>query len=110
MKNLALLVTLFLLVGCATYKAVAPTQMDVERVSVKYPNLTLAELNQGKQLFETHCGNCHGLKNPASRSEEKWQKIVPRMAEKVNKKGEVLDARGQELILQFVVTMGTKPE
>ncbi len=109
MKTAILLYALLFLVSCASTKMViTPTNADVDRIAAKYPGYTLQQLDQGKTLFTTHCGNCHGLKNPASKSEEQWQKIVPRMAAKVNKKGEVLNADGQELILRYLVTMGSR--
>lgn len=99
------------LIGCgASKKSVSTpiaTQADVDRVQTKFPGYSLVELNEGRTLFEKHCGNCHGLKRPDSQSEENWQKIVPRMAKKVNKKeGNVLDSRGEDLILKYVITMG----
>ena len=109
MKNAILIFTLLILVSCASTKIITTTsQADVDRVAAKYPGFTLEQLNQGKMLFETHCNNCHGLKKPASRTAEQWSKIVPRMAVKVNKKSEVLNTQGQELILRYLVTMGSK--
>ena len=110
MKTYLLLAILFFSFGCASYKAVMPVQADVDRMVATYPSLSLADLTQGKTLFEKHCGNCHGYKNPASKNEEQWSKTVPRMAAKINKKGEVLTANDQELIIQFLVAMGSKPK
>lgn len=98
--------TLFLF-GCASAKLMTPTQADVDRVQSKYPNYSLADLNAGKLLYENNCGNCHGLKDPASRSEEKWKKVVPEMVAKVNKKSKVLSEQDQEHILKYVVTMSS---
>lgn len=108
MKNYIAVAALLFLFSCASYKAVTPTQADVARMSATYPNLTVTELNEGKMLFEKNCGNCHGLKSPASKDAEGWNKTVPRMAAKINKKGEVLTTKDQELIIHFLVTMGSK--
>ncbi|CAN5405277.1 hypothetical protein BH09BAC1_BH09BAC1_22540 [soil metagenome] len=108
MKTITLLFALFLLVGCASYKAIMPTQVDADKGAATYTGYTLAELNQGKTLYEAKCGNCHGLKKPSSKTQEQWQQIVPRMAVKANKRGEVINAHDQELILKFLVTMGGK--
>ena len=105
-KNTLLLFTI-LLTGCFSAKLITPSQNDVERVQVKFPNYTLSDLNHGKALFEQNCGKCHGLKNPASRSEEQWKQIVPRMSKKVNRKTEILDAKAQEDILRYLITMST---
>ena len=89
-------------------KLMAPTQSDVNRVSGKYPGYSLAELHADKALYESTCSRCHGLKNPRSRSEERWDKIVPKMIGKLNKKEgrEVIDASQQAAILRYLVTMG----
>lgn len=33
----------------------------------------------GKTLFESKCDRCHGLKQPETRTVEKWEKVLPRM-------------------------------
>jgi hypothetical protein len=99
------------LAGCASAKLITPSQADVDRVSSKFPDYSLTELNNGKTLFEKHCGICHGLKDPTSRTEAQWTKIVPQMSIKVNRKeGNVLDANAEKSILRYLITMGsTKP-
>jgi cytochrome c5 len=101
---------LFLIIAftACTVKLMVPAQSDVDRVSGKYPGYSVAELNADKALYESTCSRCHRLKNPRSRSEEKWDKIVPKMIARLNKKEgkEVIDARQQEAILRYLVTMG----
>ena len=105
-RSIAWIPIFILLTGCFSAKLLIPTQADVDRVYAKFPDYSLAELNNGKILFEQHCGNCHGLKNPSSRTEEQWKEIIPEMTVKVNKKEEnVLDEHDQELILRYVITM-----
>lgn len=110
MKKLFVLSLALYLIGCSASKKTAEaglSQKDVERVQDKFPGYTLAELNDGKLLYEKHCGSCHGLKALDSQTEEGWRKIVPPMVKKANKKeGNVLDERGEDLILKYVVTMG----
>lgn len=98
------------LVSCSA-KLLAPTQADADRGKAKYEGLTLASLNEGKELFQQNCSQCHGLKSPTSKTEEKWNKIVPIMVKKVNKKAgkEELDAAEEQLILKYLVTMSTAP-
>jgi cytochrome c5 len=95
-----------------TVRLMTPSQSDVERVSVKYPGYDLVQLNDGKALFETTCNRCHRLKNPMSRNEEKWTKIVPKMIGKLNKKeGKiVIDDKQQESILKYIITMHGAPK
>jgi nitrate/TMAO reductase-like tetraheme cytochrome c subunit len=104
MKKTVFILMVTFVAGC-TVKLLNPSQSDVDKVQTKFPNYTLAELNQGKALYEQHCGNCHRLKKPTSHSEEQWKEIVPEMANKVNKKSVVLNAKAQEDILKYVITM-----
>jgi mono/diheme cytochrome c family protein len=109
MKNKIIITAAVLfLASCATtVQLLSPGQADVDRVKAKYPDYTLAQLNQGKALYEQNCGNCHKLKNPSSEPEEEWNKIVPEMTKKANKKGANINAQQQDLILKYVVTMGS---
>jgi hypothetical protein len=109
MKKSFFLLTLLGMAACSA-KLVAPTQMDVDRVSTKYPGYTLSELNEGKSQFEHTCNRCHGLKNPRSKSEEKWKEIVPVMVGKLKKKygDQAIDDKQQESILKYLVTMSGK--
>jgi hypothetical protein len=106
MKKIIYTACAILVVGCAVTKNAGPSQSDVDRVATKFPNYSLAELTEGKQLYENNCGLCHNLKSPRSLNEDGWRKIVPPMVVKANKKnGNVLDAGGEEKILRYVITM-----
>lgn len=106
-RKLIAIITSVAFAGCfAAKKSASPTQADADRGAAKFPGYTLASLNEGKGLYERNCGSCHGLKKPSSESEAEWRRIVPAMAAKVNKNSKVLDAHGEELILQYVITMG----
>jgi mono/diheme cytochrome c family protein len=109
--NKTIIILSFLLIACGSAKLMMHSQTDVERGSKTFPGLTMADLDQGKALFTQNCQQCHGLKDPKGRSEEKWRSVVPRMAAKVNKKAgkTVLDSMGQQQILKYVVTMSTAP-
>ena len=107
-----IVVVLFLILTftACSVKLMVPAQSDVDRVSGKYPDYSLAGLNADKALYESTCSRCHRLKNPASRSETKWDKIVPKMIARLNKKEgkEVIDAKQQASILRYLVTMGPR--
>jgi mono/diheme cytochrome c family protein len=111
MKKLFFL-TLVILTSCTAAKLMTPAQSDVDRVSTKYPGYTLADLNQGKMLFEQTCSQCHKLKDPTSRNEDKWKKIVPAMITKLDKKEgkQAVTDDQQALILKYLVTMSTGPK
>jgi cytochrome c5 len=112
MKKSLILILIVVLTACSSAKLLTPAQSDVDRVSVKYPGFTLADLNEGKAMFEQTCNRCHRLKDPASRSEDKWNKIVPQMIGKLNKKEgrEVVDDKQQAIILKYLVTMSSAPK
>lgn len=113
MKKQILVIALLALVACKSKKGgettSGPTQADADRGAQKFSGYTLADLNSGKSLYEGHCGNCHGLKNPASRNEEQWRHEVKVMAPKANRKAgsTVIGDKEQELIVRYLVTMGS---
>jgi mono/diheme cytochrome c family protein len=109
-NNTSVVVAFIMLTACFSAKLATPSASDVARVSNKFPNYTLANLNAGKVLFEEHCALCHGLRNPTSRNEENWNKIVPRMVKKANRKKVRIDEGQQELILKYLVTMSARPK
>ena len=80
---------------------ISPTQNDAGRGRQKFPDLTLAELNQGKIFFENNCNKCHGEKISFKVSEKHLYKVVPRMAKKKAK----VDDKTEALILKYLVTM-----
>jgi len=102
-------IIIILLSACTATQIPTPVQADVDRVSSKFPDVSLTQLQQGKTIFESHCGQCHKLKNPATRTEEKLNKIVPKMFLRVaRKEGKPLDKSDEQLILQYLVTMSKK--
>lgn len=106
MKLVISILTIALLSACGAKLAVL-TQSDVERGAQQFPGITLAELQEGQQLFKIRCSQCHPLKNPTSRSPEQWRKVVPRMAAKAenNSKKQKIDAVTQEKILKYLITV-----
>lgn len=98
------------IIACGAPKAaVAPAKGPVTEADIaamdRYPGYTLAQYNEGKAHFEKHCGQCHGLKNPAKYTPEQWDKIMPRMADKVSKKeGTRMEPEKEDLIKKYVVT------
>lgn len=99
MKKIIYIYVILLLSACSA-TILTPAQGDADRGAQKFPGLTLAELNQGKTLYEASCGKCHGLKKPNALDEAGWRKIVPPMAQKAK-----IDAEAERLVLQYVVTM-----
>lgn len=108
MKKISIISVLVILCSCSA-KLITPTQSDVDKVSSTYPGYTLADLNQGKTIYEQNCKKCHGLKKPSSQSEADWNEVVPDMVAKANKKAKktVIDAKAQEQLLKYLLTMST---
>jgi cytochrome c5 len=90
--------------SCAAKKAIVLSQTDADRAAATFPGATLASLTEGKRHYEENCGSCHGLKKVTSENEAGWRKIVPDMAQKAE-----IDAKKEDLILQYVVTMSKMP-
>lgn len=108
-KTFLILTLVTVLYSCSS-KLKELSQADADRGKQKFPAVTLASLNEGKSIYQLHCNKCHGLKKPSSANEAKWNKLVPIMVTKLNKKEgkEVIDAKQQEILLQYLITMGKK--
>lgn len=116
MKKVLFIVAAVFLISCGGPKsattsappsAPSPSESDLARGQKHYPDLTMQMVTEGKGYFEKLCTQCHGMKNPTSRSAEEWQGIVPKMAEKSQKKSgaEAITPQLQESILRYLVTM-----
>src|SRR5262245_55089877 len=104
MKKGAIVFSLAVLTACGTSKMMTITQADADRGGIKYPGLTVAQLNQGKIDYEQNCGTCHGLKRPNNKNPEQWQKIVPDMVIRARKAGKApIDAAKENSILKYLV-------
>ncbi|MBX9852227.1 MAG: cytochrome c [Cytophagaceae bacterium] len=99
-KLLTIFSILFFVVACTKVVMPVATENDAKRASEKWPNTTLADLTQGKSLYEQHCAGCHKLYKPDSHNEAQWNKIVPPMANKAK-----IDSEKENLILKYLVTM-----
>ena len=99
-----------IMIGCAASKIAIPTQADADRAKSKFPDITVADLSEGKILYEEKCTTCHGLYKPTSHSAEAWHSIVPEMTRKANKNTTKIDSRQEKLILQYLVAMGDVPK
>jgi cytochrome c5 len=101
MKNQILFFSLLLwAAACAKTTLPVASDKDAVNASEKWPGITSQELAQGQALYEQHCGNCHKLYHPASRTEKEWNSVVPPMADKAK-----IDDKSETLILKYLVTM-----
>jgi len=78
-KVLSLSVFVLFLFSCGTKQATAiPSETVAEGSSAK---LT-PELEEGKNLYDNSCGNCHKLYEPKKFTQEEWKPILKRMQKK----------------------------
>ncbi|UKJ07126.1 hypothetical protein [Solitalea lacus] len=111
MNKTLLVMCVIVMAACGTKKVLTKDDADVARGALKYPGYTLTEFHAGKTATESYCGSCHALKNPANFNEAQLSTTVPKMVKKANRKAgsEVIDAKTQESILKYMVTMSSAP-
>ena len=102
MKKILIIALISVLAACASFKPMAPAQSDADRAAQKFPGTTLADLTEGKSIFETKCHKCHSLKKPFGKSDEAIEKSLPRMAKRAN-----IDSKQQDMVLKYLLTMNT---
>ena len=109
MKKLTILAGIALFVACSP-KVTKPTQTEVEKPKAVFTDAQMAELNQGKAIYDQYCGMCHPAKKVTSRSAEAWTKVVPRMVVKVNKKTgkESIGLSDEQIMTKYLTTMCTQ--
>jgi len=91
-----------LFIACASYKPLAPGAADATRAAEKFPGTTLADLEQGKSIFEQNCNKCHSLKKPFTKDEETIKSVLPKMAKRAK-----IDSRQEDLVLKYLLTMNS---
>lgn len=94
------------LVGCAGSR-IALTDADTANYNygkTKFDGYTKQQFLQGKTLNETACVKCHKVKDPANFTEEKINKVIPKMAVKAK-----LSDADKDLVLKyFLASNGNK--
>jgi len=95
----------FALFGCAAAAVLpAPTPVDAERISARFPKATLAELENGRSLYSKRCSSCHELFEPSRFSGERWKKELSHMRDRAGLRGSE-----EQLILQYLSAVGERP-
>jgi mono/diheme cytochrome c family protein len=89
-----LIALLFIGAVACTTQLYTPGEKNVNKVEVA----SLAELQQGHDLYKNNCGSCHKLYTPDSRSNDSWQKVLVSMAPKAK-----LDQAQSDLIYKYLV-------
>lgn len=93
MKPILFSLILVAAVACTTQLYV-PSAGNVDKVE----QASLAELQQGHDLYMNNCGKCHKLYKPGSKSNQEWEKVLGFMAPKAK-----LNADQSNLIYKYLV-------
>ena len=97
----------FVFYACNSSKEYIFSQVEIDRGASMYADYTVVNLKEGQSLYVANCGSCHDLKNPTSKTPQQWKRIVPQMAEMINKMEVKLDMKSQDLILKYVSVMAS---
>jgi mono/diheme cytochrome c family protein len=89
-----LIALLFVGAVACTSQLYVPTEKNVNK---KEP-ATLAELQQGHELYLNNCGKCHKLYDPGSRTDVQWKQVLETMAPKAK-----LNSDQSYLIFRYLV-------
>jgi len=93
MKKISVIILLAVFAACST-KLYVPTDANVG----KREPASLAELQQGHQLYLNNCGKCHKIFKPDSHTPEKWTKILEVMGPKAK-----LSKEQESLVYKYLV-------
>jgi mono/diheme cytochrome c family protein len=66
------------LIGCAAALPHA-TEADRARVTSRFPDATLPQLEHGRSLYVERCAGCHQLRDPGSETPLAWPHLVAEM-------------------------------
>ncbi len=68
--------------GCGRRWIPEATDADAARISARWPGTTATQLNHGRTLLLSRCGNCHLPPSPAELQAEAWSDEVREMRER----------------------------
>lgn len=83
MKKLIIISVLSLIVFACSHKTASTvTKTEVATEKTSSATVSNAAYLAGKVIYETKCGTCHKLKDPARGNMAQWTKWIDRMAPK----------------------------
>jgi hypothetical protein len=77
-----------------------PREPDAVRARQRFAQVTLAELQTGREVFLNRCPSCHTLPSLSRYTPEQWPGVVQRMSEPAK-----LSAEQERQLTAYVVTM-----
>ena len=88
--------------GCAAALP-RPSAETAARAQGRWPDSTLEQLEQGRDVFASRCSGCHALPLPDSKSEAEWKKVLDEMAAEAK-----LTAGERVLVERFLFSVRTR--
>lgn len=86
-------------------KPVEALPQNVVKAMAKFPNYSMTDYEKGKEVYKAKCFSCHDAKG-AKNTEEDWRIIVPNMAAMMKEAKKPIDAKEEELILNYLIARG----
>ena len=83
--------------SCGGGRIPRPDDSHVARVQPRWPDTTRAQLEEGRELYVSHCGGCHPLHRPEELDATRWSTVVGDMSERAK-----LDGRERDLVLRYL--------
>ena len=82
MKKILVILCLSFVVFACSHKTTSTVTKTESAVKTESATVTNMQYEEGKMVYETKCGTCHKLKNPARGNRTQWTKWIDRMAPK----------------------------
>lgn len=105
MKRFSFALLILASAACGGSPIPRPTEADRARGATRFPDLTLAELTEGRTLYVSRCGSCHALKRPTELTAGQWEAEVGEMREKNGVK--LSDAEARAIVRYLTISSGS---
>lgn len=93
-----------LLAACGRPQVPPVTAADASRASGTWPEITLAELDRGRELYVARCSTCHLPVAPAKIAPAEWPGHIAEMRDRAHLTGDEA-----QRIERYLVTIATRP-
>ena len=81
-----------------------PSTLEVDAAATKWPGLTLADLERGRETYVTRCSACHLTPSPTRYTAERWPRLLDEMAARAH----LSDAQRED-VLHYLVALSQPP-
>jgi cytochrome c5 len=102
-RPVAVLVVTLALAACGGGALLMASPADLQRGAARYPDLTAAQLDDGRSLYAGHCSACHLPPAPASQPASAWPGHVAEMKVRAR-----LSEDQARLVERYLVTMALR--